>query len=273
MHEYQPKTLLDGLLFPECPRWRNGRLYFSDMHSGRVIALAPDGKTEDIVHVAGGPAGLGWRPDGEMLVVSMRDRRLLKANLDVVAELGTFAPFHCNDMVVDHSGRAYIGNFGFDLFGGEEPKPTCLLRVDTDGGVHVVAENLFFPNGMAIASDRQTLIVAQTFGHELTAFDIGEDGSLGGRRTFAALPGVYPDGICLDAEGEVWVTCPTAEETIRVREGGKITVRIPHPGRDSFACELGGIDSQQLFLCTAKSSRPDVVQASRSGRIEVVELQ
>ena len=265
-------TLADGLLFPECPRWRGGRLYFSDMHGGTVTALGPGGALETVATVAGGPAGLGWRPDGTMLVVSMQDRRLLTSRLDVVADLSAYAGFHCNDMIVDHLGRAYVGNFGFDLFSGAAPAPTCLVRVDPDGSVHRVAGDLLFPNGMAITPDRKTLIVAQTFGHELTAFDIHDDGSLSNRRVFAALPDIWPDGICLDADGSVWVGCPGLRETIRVREGGEVVTRIPHPGRDSFACELGGPDGRTLYLCTAKSSRPDIVHATRSGRIEAVQL-
>jgi sugar lactone lactonase YvrE len=265
-------TLAEGLLFPECPRWRDGRLYFSDMQAGVVMALHPDGSAETIATIPAGPAGLGWRPDDTLLIVSMQDRRLLTSDLRVVADLAAYAPFYCNDMLVDHLGRAYVGNFGFDLHGGAKPKPTCLLRIDPNGTVHVAADDLLFPNGMAITPDRKTLIVAQTFGHELTAFDIAEDGSLSRRRVFAPLPGIWPDGICLNAEGAVWVACPEAGETILVREGGEILTRIPHPGRDSFACELGGEDGRTLFLCTAKSSRPDIVLATRSGRIEAVRL-
>jgi sugar lactone lactonase YvrE len=270
--DYKLHTLADGLLFPECPRWHDCRLFFSDMHAGIVTALAADGSGETIAAVAAGPAGLGWRPDGTLLIVSMQDRRLLTGRLDVVAELAAFAPFHCNDMIVDHLGRAYIGNFGFNLFAGAQPAPTCLLRVDPDGSVRAVADDLLFPNGMAITPDHKTLIVAQTFGHELTAFDVDDDGSLSCRRVFAALPGLWPDGICLDADGCIWVACPAAQKTILVREGGGIVTRISHPGRDSFACALGGEDGRTLFLCTAKSSRPDIVRATRSGRIEAVHL-
>lgn len=267
-----PETLLDGLLFPECPRWHDGKLYFSDMHSGAVLGLRPGGAAETIARVPGGPAGIGWRPNGTMLVVSMQDRKLMTAGGETIAELERFAPFHCNDMIVDQAGRAYIGNFGFDLFSGAKPVPTCLLRVDADGSVHVTAGDLLFPNGMAFTPDQKTLIVAQTYGHELTAFDVNDDGSLDHRRTFAPVPGAYPDGICLDHSGAVWVSCPLAEETILVREGGEVVSRIAHPGRNSFACELGGDGGRKLFLCTAKSSRPDIVHATRSGRIEVVDL-
>lgn len=265
-------TLVDGLLFPECPRWRDGRLYFSDMLAGFVIALAPDGSSTRIATVPAGPAGLGWRPDGTLLIVSMQNRRLITASGSVVAELGQIAPFHCNDMLVDREGRAYIGNFGFDLHGGAETKPTCLVCVEPDGRVHAAAEDLLFPNGMAMTPDGRTLVVAETFGHRLTAFDVVPGGALSNRREWAALPGVYPDGICMDPEGAIWVSCPTAGETILVREGGEIARRIVHPRRDSFACELGGEDGRTLFLCTAKSSRPDIVHATKSGRIESLRL-
>ena len=201
-------TLLEGLRFPEAPRWHKGRLWFSDFFRQQVIAVNAQGEMEVQFELADSPSGLGWRPDGSLLVVSMRDQRLLAWRgdaLETVADLSGHAGGPCNDMVVDAKGRAYVGNFGFDLYAREEARSTDLLRVDLDGSVHRVASDLWFPNGMVITPDGQTLIVAETFRNRLTAFRIEPDGALNERRVFAELPGMYPDGICLDAEGAVWL--------------------------------------------------------------------
>jgi len=272
MATYTTETLLDGLVFPEGPRWHDGRLYFSDMHDLRVIAVDESGRAETVVEVPGRPSGLGWLPDGRMLVVSMEDRRLLRLERDgrlvEVADLSRLASFHCNDMVVDRRGRAYVGNFGFDLHGGAAPRNTCLVLVEPDGRARVVAEDLGFPNGTVITPDGRTLIVGESFGGQLTAFDIADDGSLAGRRTFAKLEGAVPDGICLDAEGCVWVACPISHRCLRVREGGEIVDQIDYVGRDAFACMLGGEGRRTLFVCTAEGHNPNELQGRRTGRIE-----
>lgn len=207
------EAMLEGLCFPEGPRWHEGRLYFSDMHAHWVMAVDEAGRAEKIIEVPNQPSGLGWRPDGTMLVVSMVDRTLMAARggtLERVADLSRVATFHCNDMVVDVQGRAYVGNFGFDLF---DPNLTmtpealaglpkaALARVDPDGSVHVAARDLAFPNGTVITPDGRTLIVAESIGQRLTAFDIGADGALLNRRVWAETPRVAPDGICLDEAG------------------------------------------------------------------------
>ncbi|MDP9436911.1 MAG: SMP-30/gluconolactonase/LRE family protein, partial [Actinomycetota bacterium] len=203
------RTLLADLGFPEGPRWRDGRLWFSDFHDQRVRAVAADGTAQTVLQLDDAPSGLGWSPAGELLVVSMQRRALLRVTEggpQVVAELGSWVPGPVNDMVVDSTGAAYIGNFGFDLLGGAAPQPTALLRVAPDGEVSVAAEDLHFPNGMCLADGGRTLVVAETYGQRLTAFDVGADGGLSRRRVFAELEaGVAPDGICLDAEGQVWV--------------------------------------------------------------------
>ena len=270
-----PKTLLDGLCFPEGPRWHDGRLWFSDMHAGRVLALDSTGRAETIVEVENQPSGLGWTPDGRLLVVSMKDRRLLRLDpggLTTVADLNALADFHRNDMVVDRAGRAYIGNFGFDLDAGESPRPTRLITVEPDGRAHVGAEDMRLPNGAAITPDGRTLIVAESFGQRLTAFDVAADGALSNRRVWAPLT-VIPDGICLDAEGAVWVACPLGHCCVRVREGGEVTDRIDLGERDSFACMLGGDDRRTLYLCTALDSHPDKTRRDRAGRIETVRVE
>lgn len=269
----RPETLIDGLRFPEGPRWHEGRLWFSDMHSQQVLAVDLDGSTEVIVHVPQDPSGLGWLPDGRLLVVSMRDRRLLRLDpegLVELADLSSLARCHCNDMVVDDHGRAYVGNFGFDLHEGEKPVSTNLLLVEPDGRTRVAAEDLNFPNGTVITPDGKTLIVGESFGARLTAFDVAADGSLSGRREWARLEGAVPDGICLDAEGAVWIASPVSGACLRVREGGEITDKI-EVEHEAFACMLGGPERRTLFICTAAASDPKETE-SRTGRIERVEV-
>ncbi len=269
----KPKILLDGLMFPEGPRWHSGSLYFSDMHDGRVIRLGLDGQSETVVEVPGAPSGLGWLPDGRLQIVSMADRRLLRLDddgLSEVADLGHLAPEQCNDMVVDGRGRAYIGNFGFDLHAGAQPCSTVLIKVEPTGEASVVAKDLGFPNGTVITPDGRTLIIAETFEKRLTAFDIADDGSLAKRREYARLEGL-PDGICLDAEGAVWVATPFRHEAVRVREGGEVTDRIAIES-EAFACMLGGPERRTLFLCTAETSEPEACRTQRSGAIEIVEV-
>lgn len=268
-------VLLDGLAFPEGPRWHDGRLYVSDMHDQRVLAVDSDGRAETVVRVPNDPSGLGWLPDGRLLVVSMRDRRLLRLDPDglaEVADLSSLARFHCNDMLVDARGRAYVGNFGFDLH-VEKPDfcKTEMVLVEPDGRARVVADDLSFPNGTVLTPDGRTLVVGESFGARLTAFDVAEDGSLSGRRVFAKLEGAVPDGICLDAEGAVWVASPVSAEVLRVHEGGRVSARIP-VATQAFACMLGGADRRTLFVCTAAHSDPAVCRAERTGRIETVRV-
>jgi sugar lactone lactonase YvrE len=203
----------------------------------------------------------------------MRDRRLLalgKDGLRVAADLASLVPAPCNDLVVDAAGRDYVGNFGFDRHAGEAPRTTSLIRVDPDGRASRVADDLMFPNGMAITPDGKTLIVAETYAHRLTAFAVGVDGALTGRRLFAALDGCFPDGICLDAEGAVWVADARGHDVARVFDGGRIERRIAVGSeRSVFACMLGGPDRRTLFLCTSTGSGP-AMAAKTDGKIELV---
>ena len=269
------KTLLDGLSFPEGPRWHEGKLWFSDMQAGRVMTVDLDGKCENIVDVPGAPSGLGWLPDGRLLVVSMIDRRLLRLEpwgLVEVADLNELASYHCNDMVVDHDGKAYIGNFGFDYAANAPVEPAEIVLVTSDGEARVVVKEVYFPNGTVITPDNQTLIVAETWGNCLTAFDIESDGSLANRRIWAKLEGVFPDGICLDAEGAIWVAAPHPGEIMRVLKGGDITHRVNVSTRP-YACMLGGDDRCTLFVCTADSAIPDEVRAAPGGKIETIDVE
>lgn len=266
--------LLDGLTFAEGPRWRDDRLWFSEMHRDRVLTVDLDGRVESVVEVPGQPSGLGWRPDGSLLIVSMTDRRLLRhadGVLSEVADLGAVASFHCNDMVVDSSGRAYVGHFGSD-YEKEPPRPAELIRVDPDGSVSVAARDLGFPNGAVITPDGRTLIVAESMAGRLTAFDRAEDGSLSGRRVWAALPaGAHPDGICLDAEGAVWAAATAAKAVLRVREGGRVVDRVPTQEL-AIACMLGGPDGSSLFVLSAPSTDREECRARPGARIEVVQV-
>jgi len=267
------EIVLDGLRFPEGPRWHDGRLVFSDQHDHRVVAMDPDGTAETIVDVPQQPSGLGWLPDGRMLVVSMLDRRVLRlvdGELVEHADLSAVTAAACNDMVVDTRGRAYVGHFGFDMYGGEAPKDASLVLVEPDGSVRIAAEPLQFPNGTVITPDGGTLIVGESMNGRLTAFTVTADGSLTDRRLFAQLQGAVPDGICLDAEGAVWIACPFSGRCLRVRDGGEVLDEVKTSHDFAFACMLGGTDRRTLYICTAPSHMPDECRQQRGGRIEAV---
>lgn len=268
-------TLLDGLIFPEGPRWRDGRLWFSDMHAHQVVTVDLRGRRETVVEVPGRPSGLGWLPDGTLLIVSMTDRRVLRfdgGKLEEHADLSSLAPFHCNDMVVDSNGNAYVGNFGFDLDAGDSPGPTNLILVTPTGEIREVASDLMFPNGSVITPNGRTLVVGESFAARLTAFDIEEDGSLSGRRLFASLEGAVPDGCCLDAEGAIWVASPIGSQVLRVREGGEVADRF-EVDTAAIACTLGGPDRRTLFVLTAGGTNPEELKKKPTGRIEIVDVE
>jgi len=272
------ETLVDGGAFFECPRWRDGRLWVSDFWRYQVLAIAPDGTAETVAEVPGSPTGLGWLPDGTLLVVSMADRKLLRVEDGTTvehADLGAHSAPQANDMVVDAAGRAYIGTV--DFMAWDEQPATNLLRVDADGAVGVAADGLSFPNGAVITPDGSTLIVAESWAQRLTAFDIRSDGSLTGRREwagFASAPAetewtCAPDGLALDAEGAVWVADAANKRALRVREGGEIVEEIGAGDLDVLACALGGDDGRTLFLCTTPDHRlmPDEAARTRPARI------
>jgi sugar lactone lactonase YvrE len=275
MQTLSTRIIAEGLVFGEAPRWHNGQLWLSDMLGGTVYSMNTDGALDPVLAVPDGPSGLGWLPDGRMLVVSMGNRKLLVANdgnaeifADLAASNGT-----PNDMIVDQQGRAYVGNAGCDMFSeGIVPRPTNLLLV-ADGVVQVVADDLIFPNGMVITPDGGTLIVAETFAHRLTAFDIDPaSGKLSNRRIFADLIDKMPDGICMDAEGAIWMASSETLEFLRVREGGEITHRIDTGGRFAAACVTGGPDRKTLYLVTAHMTPELFAARQTTARVEVAPL-
>ena len=276
METLTARVLLDGLVFPEGPRWHDGKLWFSDMHATKVMTVDPVGHSQEVVSVPELPSGLGFLPDGRLLIVSMRNRLLLRLDpegLQTVADLSPLVSGDINDMVVDAQGRAYIGSFGFDLLGGAQPQPANLVLVTPDGSARVVADTLQFPNGTVMSPDGKTLIVAESFASRLTAFAVAPDGSLSERRIFAELGERTPDGICLDAEGAVWVSSFSTDEFVRVTEGGSVTHRVPVSGKRAVACMLGGEGRQTLFLLTAETSIEELAQGKSAGYIETVQVE
>jgi sugar lactone lactonase YvrE len=278
MRDLTASVVREGLSFGEGPRWHDGRLWYSDFFDQAVHALRPGGDDERVVEVASRPSGLGWMPDGSLLIVSMLDRRLLRmgtgGSVSEHADLSAFAAFPCNDMVVDSRGVAYVGHFGVDFYGGTtEFRPATLLRVDPDGRTSIAADDMHFPNGSVITPDGRTLIVGESSARRLTAFDIDADGSLRNRRVWADLAPakVTPDGSCLDASGAVWVANARSNAAVRVAEGGEILATVT-TSQLCFACMLGGSDGRELYCLTAPS--PDPGQAAeRLGRIESVRVE
>ncbi len=274
------RVLAEGIYFGEGPRWHEGRLWFSDFHAHAVKSVSPAGDLRVEFEIDDQPSGLGWMPDGSMLIVSMAKRRLLRRAPDgriaVHAELGGIADFHCNDMVVDAEGRAYVGNFGFDLDAalvarGDQSviadHPTARLAcVQPDGTVSVAADDMHFPNGSVITPDGRTLIVGETQAGRLTAFDIGADGALYGRRSWGPTWPRIPDGIALDAAGHIWIANPIAPECALIAEGGAV-LEVIDTGERCYACMLGGADGRTLFMLTAKNSSGREAAAAPTGKL------
>ena len=241
---------MTGISFGESPRWHDGRLWFADWGTQEVVAVDPEGKSEVVVRVPSFLFCIDWLPDGRLLVVSARDRLLLRrepdGSLATYADLSGLSDHPWNDIVVDGRGNAYVGNIGFDFPGGEFA-PGTLALVTPDGSARQVADGLAFPNGIVVTPDNSTLIVAESYGGRLTAFDIGTDGGLSNRRVWADLGDGVPDGICLDAEGAVWYADVPNSRCVRVREGGEVLQTI-ELDRGCFACMLGGPDGRTLFM-------------------------
>jgi sugar lactone lactonase YvrE len=277
-------TLLEGGTFFEGARWHEGHWWVSDFYAGRVVAVTPDGVAQNVLEIEQ-PSGLGWLPDGSLLAVSMTGhavwRRAPSGEVTLHADLSALSRGEANDMVVDGAGRAYVGNYGYDLMAGEDPAEAVLIRVDPDGTIEAAAQGLRFPNGSVLTPDGQTLIVAETIAARLTAFSVAADGSLSDRRVWAQIApspdlapmgemlpqvGFAPDGITLDAEGCVWAGDSLHRRCARLAPGGEILEEIPSPpGLVIYGCMLGGVDGSTLALCAApdwREERPEGELAS-----------
>ncbi len=268
----RPSFLAEGFVFAEGPRWRNGKLWFSDMHGEAVYTTTLLGETVRVLELPGQkPSGLGFLPDGSVLIVSMADRALLRLGPDgsssVHARLDHLVPDELNDMVVTPGGTAFVGSYN------TEPGAGLLLRVAPDGATAVAADGLDFPNGSVISPDGRTLIVAESKGRRFTAFDIDSRMNLGGRRVVATTPDAAPDGIALDAEGGIWAGFPLAHEFRRVLPGGEISDRIPTGEQMAIACALGGEDRRTLFLLSATDWSASNLDGARTSTIGTVRVR
>jgi sugar lactone lactonase YvrE len=272
-------TLLTGLAFGESPRWHDGRLWVADWGAKEILAVDPEGRCEVVVKVEFPtfPMCFDWLPSGELLVVSSREGRVLRLEpggaLTTHAELSGLGKnqFPWNEIVVDGRGNAYLNNQGFQFPGGEFAPGTIAL-LTPDGSTRQVAEGIAFPNGMAVTPDGRALIVAESYGNKLTAFDIDASGSLSNRRVWAETGSDHPDGICLDAEGALWYADVANKHCVRVREGGEVLQAI-EVDRGCFACMLGGVEGKTLFIVATewKGVESNMADDSRTGQILTVQ--
>jgi sugar lactone lactonase YvrE len=265
------RTLLAGLVVGESPRWHEGRLWFANWGAQEVIAVDPNGQSEVALQVPTTlPFCIDWLPDGRLLIVSGPEGVVLRREPDGAlvthADLRGLSPYPWNEIVVDGRGSIYVNGAGFDLMGGGQPAPGRIALITPDGTVAEVADGIAFPNGMAITPDNETLIVADSYGKGLIAFDIAGDGSLSNRRVWAALDG-HPDGICIDAAGAVWYADVPGRCCVRVRQGGEVLERV-ELDRGGFACMLGGVDGKTLFIVAAEWNGPDAMTGgARTGQL------
>ena len=264
------QTLMTGIAFGESPRWHDDRLWFSDWGAQEVIAVDLEGNSEVMFRMPSFPFCIDWLPDARLLIVSAHDRLLLRREPDgslvTHADLSSLSNHPWNDIAVDGRGNAYIGNIGFDFPGGEFA-PGILALVTPDGSVRQVAKGVAFPNGIVVTPDNSTLIVAESYGNRLTAFDIAADGSLSNRRMWANLGDGVPDGICLDAEGAVWYGDVPNKRCVRVRVGGEVLKTIALD-RGCFACMLGGPDRKTLFMVVQEwGGMESTAEEARTGQV------
>lgn len=268
-----------GLRFTESPRWHEDRLWFLDIHDSAIKAVDLEGRLETVLDLPFKPNGLGFCRDGSALLsdaVNLKGHRWDRTTLHPALDLSETGVFCCSDGLVDGADRMYIGDIGYDFLAPDaQPTATGVIsRIDPDGTVRKVADGLAFPNGMVITPDGKTLIVAETVEFCLTAYDILPDGDLANRRVFAQLPdGVQPDGICLDAEGAVWLANPAGNPAIlRVREGGEVTDQV-NLDTHAYAVMLGGPERRHLFVSTSASHEPAEIAQNPSAAILIAEVQ
>lgn len=285
------RLVADGIHFAEGPRWHDGRLWFSDFYAHRIYSVGEAGgglRVELQLEGEEQSSGLGWMPDGSLLFVKMQAQELWRrgpdGRIERHADLSDIATFWCNDMVVDARGRAYVGNFGFDLdaeLSARGPESvladhptTPIALVEPDGTVRAAAgaERFSFPNGTVITPDGKTLIVGETLAARLTAFDVALDGTLSNRRVWAETAPHIPDGICLDAEGAIWIADPLAPRCVRFAEGGEVLEVVETEGLNCYACMLGGAEGRTLFTLVAPSSHREHASTQKAGRIYACEV-
>jgi len=272
--EHSASLFVDDFIFLEAPRWHKDRLWVSDVFDHKVYTLKIDGSREVVCEVPNRPSGLGFFPDGTPIIVSSKDRKILKLvdnKLLVLADLSQLATGAVNDFAVDAIGRIYVGNFGYDYDAGEPARPTNLHMVQPDGTVSVAASGVEFPNGSVIKDGGTMLLVAETWACRIRAFDIALDGGLSCQRVYADLGKRQPDGICLDAHGGLWVACFNTGEFIRILEGGDITDRVALPGH-AVSPGLGGDDGKTLFLCSYLGTTPELVAGKRRAGIHTLRV-
>jgi sugar lactone lactonase YvrE len=267
-----------GLKFTESPRWHDGKLWFLDIHDKRIKKVDLEGRVETALELPFVPNAFGFRRDGSLLVGDAMQRQIHRWDgnaLSLFANLADITTFCLSDGIVDAQDRMYVGDIGYNFFDHTlRPVDTCVIAcVDPEGRARVVADGLYFPNGMMITPDGKTLIVGETMGHRLTAFDIGADGTLANRRVYAQLhEDVSPDGIALDAEGAVWLANPEGKfGALRVREGGEILERV-ELDTECYAVMLGGSKRQQLFICCSNSHDPGEISRNPSATLRVIEV-
>jgi sugar lactone lactonase YvrE len=262
------KSLIEGVGLGESPRWHEGRLWFADWVAHQVIALDLDGTAEVMADVDAFPFSIDWLPDGPMLVTAGRELlRLDDGSLVAHRDLGELSEYGWNEIVVDCSGNVYVNGAGFDLMGGGEFAPGIVALLRPDGSAEVVAEEVAFPNGMAITPEGSTLIVADSYAKELIGFEVTADGGLTDRRTWADLDDGVPDGICIDAEGAVWYADVPNRRCVRVREGGEVLQTVEHD-RGCFACMLGGEEGDTLFITAQEWNGPEgIFSEPRTGQV------
>ena len=297
------KKLIGGLYFGEGPRWHENKLWFSDFYSHKVMTLDENNSLETVCEVPNQPSGLGWLPNGDLLIVSMLDRKILRfseGSISVHADLSEYVAHKCNDMVVGRDGTAYVGNFGMGD-AGESLNSTHLMIVKSDGTVLKGPDNLLFPNGTVITEDGKNLIIGETLGAKLTSFDIEDNGELTNRKLWARTSPLFslliikflssmgfdlskvdfskysknlhvPDGICLDEKNGIWIASPTTKAVVRIEKGGNITDTINTP-KGAFACMLGGKERKTLYVIISNSSDPEEAQASPEGEIHSIEVE
>ena len=275
MEQYSTKAFVDGFVFLEGPRWYDNALWVSDMMDHKVYKISEQGDKEVVVEVPNRPSGLGFMPDGTLIVVSMLDRlvyKLVDGELVLHSDASETVNGDLNDMVVDDQGRAYIGNFGYDIFGDGEPATAEIILVETDGTHRIVADELDCPNGTVISRDGKTLVVAESFSGRLTAYDRAANGDLSNRRTVAQFEGLVPDGMCLDQDGHIWVALFADKKFVQVDADGAVIGQVDVAPDAAIACQLGGADGRTLFCLTYAGEIADIAQGKPNAQIQMARV-